>query len=92
MSGFGPCRIEKRTDIVRYPDHQGELMKFIASAAAVLCLSAAAVTAQTLDDLKNEGKNTDNILTYGMGYHQQRYSPLDKINKTSVRRLCRCGI
>src|SRR5712664_2394573 len=87
MSGFGPCRIEKRTDIARYPGYQGELMKFIASAASVLCLSAAAVTAQTLDDLKNDGKNTDNILTYGMGYHQQRYSPLRQIDKNTVRRL-----
>src|SRR6266850_5929276 len=86
MSGFGPCRIEKRTDIARYPGYQGELMKFIASAAAVLCLSAAA-SAQTLDDLKNDGKNTDNILTYGMGYHQQRYSPLRQIDKNTVRRL-----
>src|SRR3989442_7490836 len=61
-------------------------MKFIAPAAAVLLFSAAA-TAQTLDDLKNDGKNPDNFLTYGMGYHQQRYSPLDQINKKTVRRL-----
>ncbi len=60
-------------------------MKFLASAAAVLLFSAA--TAQTLDDLKNDGKNTDNILTYGMGYHQQRYSPLRQIDKNTVRRL-----
>src|SRR2546422_3074419 len=61
-------------------------MKFIAPAAAVLLFSAAA-TAQTLEDLRNDGKNTDNILTYGMGYHQQRYSPLNQINKKAVRRL-----
>jgi alcohol dehydrogenase (cytochrome c) len=60
-------------------------MKFLASAAAILLFSAA--TAQTLDDLKNDGKNTDNILTYGMGYHQQRYSPLRQIDKNTVRRL-----
>ncbi len=62
-------------------------MKFIAPAAAVLFLSTTAATAQTLDDLKNDGKNTDNILTYGMGYHQQRYSPLDQINRKTVKRL-----
>ena len=67
--------------------HQGELMKFVASAAAVLCFSATAVTAQTLDDLKNDGKNTDNVLTYGMGYHQHRYSTLKRINKKTVKRL-----
>src|SRR3981081_3850181 len=62
-------------------------MKFIASAAALLFFVAAAGTAQTLDELKNDGKNTDNILTYGMGYHLQRYSPLKQIDKNSVRRL-----
>src|SRR6266545_1137870 len=62
-------------------------MKFVVSAAAVLFFSITAVTAQTLDDLKNDGKNTDNILTYGMGYHQQRYSPLRQIDKNTVRRL-----
>src|SRR6266853_961727 len=88
MSAFGPCRIEDVEDTVRlYPGHQGEFMKFIASASAVLCLSTAAVTAQTLDDLKSDGKNSDNILTYGMGYHQQRYSPLKQIDKSTVRRL-----
>jgi alcohol dehydrogenase (cytochrome c) len=50
-------------------------MKTIASAAAVLLLLGAGASAQTLDDLKKDGKNTDNILTYGMGYHQQRHSP-----------------
>src|SRR5260370_30152859 len=62
-------------------------MKFMSSAAAVLFFSITAATAQTLDDLKNDGKNTDNILTYGMGYHQQRYSPLRQIDKNTVRRL-----
>src|SRR5436309_13569890 len=62
-------------------------MKFFASAAAVLFFSAAAATAQTLDDLRNDGKNTENILTHGMGYHLQRYSPLRQIDKNTVRRL-----
>jgi len=57
------------------------------SAAAVLLLGVTAAIAQTLDDLKSDGRNTDNILTYGMGYHQQRYSPLNQINKKTVRRL-----
>src|SRR5215211_4213133 len=61
-------------------------MKLAISAAAVL-LVANAASAQTLDDLKNDGKNTDNILTYGMGYHQQRHSPLKQINKQTVKRL-----
>jgi len=45
------------------------------------------VSAQTLDDLRNDGHNTDNILTYGMGYHQHRYSPLKQINMTNIKRL-----
>jgi alcohol dehydrogenase (cytochrome c) len=41
----------------------------------------------TQAELNNDGKNTDNVLTYGMGYHQQRYSPLAQINKNTVKRL-----
>ncbi len=59
----------------------------ITATATILALLAAAASAQTLDDLKNDGKNPDNILTYGMGYHQQRYSPLKQIDKTTVKRL-----
>src|SRR5438094_5105390 len=62
-------------------------MTFTAAVAAVLSFVAGSATAQTLDDLRNDGKNTDNILTYGMGYHQQRYSPLRQIDKNTVRRL-----
>lgn len=43
--------------------------------------------AQTSEDLKRDGANPDNILTYGMGYGQQRYSKLDKINKKNVKKL-----
>ena len=64
-------------------------MKTIASAACVLLLLGAGASAQTLDDLKNDGKGgtTDNVLTYGMGYHQHRYSPLKQIDKQTVKRL-----
>jgi alcohol dehydrogenase (cytochrome c) len=61
-------------------------MKLIISAAVLFALGGAA-SAQTLDDLKNDGKNTDNILTYGMGYSQNRFSPLKQIDKTNVKRL-----
>ena len=64
-------------------------MKILVSAACVLLLLGAGALAQTLDDLKRDGNggSTDNILTYGMGYHQQRYSPLKEINKQTVKRL-----
>src|SRR6202011_3100450 len=44
--------------------------------AALLLLLAGPTSAQTLDDLKTDGRNPDNILTYGMGYHLHRYSAL----------------
>ncbi len=65
-------------------------MKPFASAASVLlAASCTAASAQTFDDLKKDGNggSTDNILTYGMGYHQQRYSPLKQVNKQTVKRL-----
>ncbi len=58
------------------------LAALVAGAAIALPLSA-----QSLDDLKSDGKNTDNVLTYGMGYSQQRYSPLDKVNKGNIKNL-----
>src|SRR5215217_3337725 len=62
-------------------------MKSLSSCAAVLLALSASAFAQTLDDLKNDGKNTDNVLTYGMGYHQHRYSTLKQIDKSNIKRL-----
>ena len=64
-------------------------MKTVASVVCVLLLLGAGALAQTLDDLKKDsnGGSTDNVLTYGMGYHQRRYSPLKQINKQTVKRL-----
>src|ERR1700750_2005655 len=64
-------------------------MKTMATAAAVLLLLGIGASAQILDDLKKDGNggSTDNVLTYGMGYHQQRYSPLKQIDRNTVKRL-----
>jgi alcohol dehydrogenase (cytochrome c) len=62
-------------------------MKHISSVIGLSLLFATAAAAQTLDDLKNDGKNTDNVLTYGMGYGENRYSPLKQIDKTNIKRL-----
>jgi alcohol dehydrogenase (cytochrome c) len=63
-------------------------MKKFASAVALLFVVAVAPAfAQSFEDLKNDGKNTDNVLTYGMGYHQNRYSTLKQINRDNVKRL-----
>ena len=43
--------------------------------------------AQTLDDLKNDHATPGDVLTYGMGYANQRYSPLKRINKHNVGKL-----
>ncbi|HEU5304944.1 MAG TPA: PQQ-dependent dehydrogenase, methanol/ethanol family, partial [Gemmatimonadales bacterium] len=43
--------------------------------------------AQTADELKNDDKTPGDVLTYGMGYSQQRFSPLTHINRANVRRL-----
>src|ERR1700721_4001360 len=61
-------------------------MKAIAAGAVIVVLARPA-SGQTLDDLKNDGKNPDNVLTYGMGYSLNRYSPLKQIDKTTIKRL-----
>jgi alcohol dehydrogenase (cytochrome c) len=63
------------------------MMKTLSLAAAVFVASTATVLAQTDADLRNDPQNSDNVLTYGMGYHQNRYSPLTEINKQTVKRL-----
>ena len=62
-------------------------MKTLRSCAAIVLAVAGTAFAQTAQDLASDGKNTDNVLTYGMGYHQNRYSPLAQINKSNVKRL-----
>jgi len=38
-------------------------------------------------ELVGDQSTTDNVLTYGMGYDQNRYSPLRQINKNNVKQL-----
>ncbi len=57
----------------------------LAAALSVSLTSLAA--AQTDETLRNAGKDPGSILTYGMSYSQQRYSPLTKINRDNVKRL-----
>ncbi len=44
-------------------------------------------SAQTTQDLINDGKNTENVTTQSMGYDRKSYSPLKQINKTNIKRL-----
>jgi len=52
------------------------------------CVSLpAAGFAQSDEDLRNAANNHRDVLTYGMSYSQQRFSPLDQINRQTVKRL-----
>ncbi len=62
-------------------------MKKIWLLAGVLALWPAAGSAQTMQDLLDDGKNPANVLTQSMGYDRKSYSPLDQINKGNVKRL-----
>ena len=54
---------------------------------ALLGLWISSEFAQTAQELINDGKNTENVLTHSMGYDRKSYSPLNQINKTNVKRL-----
>ncbi|MBV8753573.1 MAG: methanol/ethanol family PQQ-dependent dehydrogenase [Hyphomicrobiales bacterium] len=60
-------------------------MKIAVWAAGLALLAPLAASAQTAAELASG--ETSSVLTYGMGYHQQRYSPLEQINKNTVKRL-----
>jgi alcohol dehydrogenase (cytochrome c) len=62
-------------------------MKRILLCVALLGLWAAPVLSQTTEELNNDGKNTENVLTQSMGFDRKSYSPLNQINKSNVERL-----
>ena len=55
--------------------------------AACAALIAGAASAQSLEDLARSGQDPGAILTYGGSYDLKRHSPLDQINRETVRRL-----
>ena len=55
--------------------------------AALLAFWSAPLSAQTLDDLLHDGRNTENVTTHSMGFDRRSYSPLNQINATTVKRL-----
>ena len=62
-------------------------MKRFALAACLATLAPFAVNAQTTDQLVKGASDTSNVLNYGMGYNLQRFSPLNQINKDTVKNL-----
>ena len=55
--------------------------------ATLLCFCCSGALAQTAEELVADGKNTENVTTFGMGYDLKMYSPLRQINKSNVKRL-----
>src|SRR5882762_5065118 len=55
--------------------------------AALLCCFCSYALAQTTQELIDNGKNSENVTTFGMGYHLNQYSPLGQINRSNVKRL-----
>ena len=62
-------------------------MKNILLCAAQLLFWVAPGISQTTEELINDGKNTENVLTQSMGYDRKSYSPLNQINKSNIKRL-----
>src|SRR5580704_14825457 len=62
-------------------------MKRIWLCATLLGFWTALGVAQTTEELNNDGKNTENVLTQSMGNDRKSYSPLNQINKSNIERL-----
>src|SRR4051812_9722497 len=54
---------------------------------ALLGACCAGVHAQTAQELLADAKNTDDVLTFGMGYDLKMWSPLKQIDKSNIKRL-----
>ena len=61
--------------------------RLMALAVAMAPLTIGTSYAQSLSDLANDTATPGDVLTYGMGYGQQRYSPLDQINSSNANAL-----
>ena len=55
--------------------------------AAMSAFFAGGSSAQTLEDLKKDHRTGGDVLTYGMGYNNQRYSALKRIDTRNVHDL-----
>jgi alcohol dehydrogenase (cytochrome c) len=55
--------------------------------ALAFALASTAALAQTAQDLVKDPNTPGDVLTYGMGYNNQRYSALKQISAGSVKRL-----
>ena len=62
-------------------------MKRLVLLAAILGVWPGLGWAQTADDLVNDAKSTDDVVTQGLGYDRKNYSALKEINRSNVKRL-----
>jgi alcohol dehydrogenase (cytochrome c) len=62
-------------------------MRKLLLCATLFGLGSGLVFAQAAEELVNDGKNTENVLTQSMGYDRKSYSPLQQINKSNIKRL-----
>lgn len=62
-------------------------MKKCCLLAILIAFRSGLGSAQTTDELVNDGRNTENVTTESMGYDRRSYSPLDQINRSNVKRL-----
>lgn len=53
----------------------------------VLGLSVIPALAQTTNELVNDARTPENVLTHSMGYDRKSYSPLDQIDRSNIHRL-----
>ena len=62
-------------------------MKITRLCATLLVFWSLPGFAQTDQDLKNDGKNPENVTTQSMGYDRKSYSALNQINTSNIQRL-----
>src|SRR3954463_9919332 len=65
----------------------GDLVLFGGLAICCALIMCGAASAQTTDELNNDGKNPNNVTTQSMGLDRKSYSPLKQIDKSNVKKL-----
>ncbi|WP_432449207.1 PQQ-dependent methanol/ethanol family dehydrogenase [Aliiroseovarius marinus] len=63
------------------------MRKLLLATTATLFAATASIAGVTEEDIANDQNITTQIVSNGMGRHQQRFSPLDMINKENVKHL-----
>ena len=66
------------------------MRKWVLSASAValsVAISQPSLADVTIDDIVNDAKTTEDVVSNGLGPQGQRYSPLDKVNTGNVDKI-----